>query len=203
MEPIYKANSLRGQAIGASFFTGFGALWIGLALYVRESLTPLNISLLSTGFVALALACFLLFWEARQWPARPEDPAIGKTFNRVNAAQWIAVFLVAFTFARLHMDAYLLSAITAIVGVHLFPLARLFRRKLHLVTGFAMVLWASITVLFVPVESMQSVTAIGTGMILWASAAISLTTGLIAAHRPAAASRRSSLSVGALNKIEM
>ena len=37
----------------------------------------------------LALACFLLFWEARQWPARPEDPAIGKTFNRVNAAQWL------------------------------------------------------------------------------------------------------------------
>jgi hypothetical protein len=196
MEPIYKANSLRGQAIGASFFTCFGALWIGLALYVRESLTPLNISLLSTGFVTLALACFLLFWEARQWPSRPEDPAVSKTFNRVNAAQWIAIVLVSYTFARLHMEAYVLSAITAIVGVHLFPLARLFRRKLHFVTGFAMVLWASITVLFVPIEHMQNITAIGTGIILWTSAAISLTTGLIAARRAPAstASSRSSLA---------
>ena len=202
MEPIYKANSLRGQAIGASFFTGFGALWIGLTLYVRESLTPLNISLLSTGFVTLALACFLLFWEARQWPARPEDPAVGKAFNRVNATQWIAIVLVSYSFARLHMDAYVLSAITAIVGVHLFPFARLFRRKLHFVTGFAMVLWASITVLFVPVEHMQGITAIGTGIILWTSAAISLTTGLIAA-RHAPASRYSSLTAARLNKIEL
>jgi hypothetical protein len=197
MEPIYKANSLRGQAIGASFFTGFGALWIGLALYVRESLTPLNISLLSTGFVALALACFLLFWEARQWPARPEDPAIGKTFNRVNAAQWIAIVLVSFTFARLHIDAYVLSAITAIVGVHLFPLARLFRRKLHFVTGFAMVLWASITVLFVPIEHMQNITALGTGFILWTSAAISLTTGLLAARRAPSSQAPSNSSLAA------
>jgi hypothetical protein len=183
MEPLHKANAFRGQAIGAAFFTGFGTLWIGLSLYIRQQLSPMNLSLLTTGFIALSIGCFLLYSEAKHWPSRPVDPATSRAFNRVNAAQWIAIILVAFTFARLRIDAYVLSAITAIVGVHLFPLATIFRRKLHMVTGIAMVLWASVTVLAVPVEHMQGVTALGTGIILWTSAAISLAAGIHAARR--------------------
>jgi hypothetical protein len=196
MDPIYKANALRGQAIGAAFFTGFGALWIGLSLYVRQLWTTTTACLLLAGFAVLASACLWLYRQARLWPSRPEDPAISRAFNRVNSAQWIAIFIVGFSFARLHINVYVISAITAIVGVHLFPLARLFRRKLHLASGIALVLWASATVLVVPIENLQGITAFGTGTILWLSAAISLSTGIFAARRKqaATASRQSTLA---------
>jgi hypothetical protein len=38
MKAIQTANQLSGRAIGALFFAGFGALWLLLALYVREQL---------------------------------------------------------------------------------------------------------------------------------------------------------------------
>jgi len=184
MKSTYTTNALRGQAIGAGFFTGFGAIWLGLSLYIREQWTPVNVSLLTTGLVALAIGCLMLFSESRQWPGEPEDPEASRTFHRVNTAQWIAIFAVSTIFGRWHLDAYVFSVITAIVGVHLFPLAKIFRRPRHLVTGLAMVLWASITVLFVPIEHMQGITALGTGTILWTSASLTVVTGLIAARRP-------------------
>jgi hypothetical protein len=176
------ANEFRGKAIGATFFTGFGAIWLGLSLYVRELLSTSTITLLVVGTLSLLLGCLWTYRQADLWPEVAEDPAMGRTFGRVNAAQWIAGAVVAFSFSRLHLDAYIPSAITAIVGIHLFPLAKLFRRKLHLVTGVVMVLWASVTVLAVPVEQLQGITALGTGIILWASAAISLSTGIAAAR---------------------
>jgi len=176
------ANDYRGKAIGAIFFTGFGAIWLALSLYVRELMTTVTVTLLVVGTLSLLLACFWTYRQADLWPEVARDPAIGRTFGRINAAQWIAGGLVAFSLARLHLDAYIPSAITAIVGIHLFPLAKLFRRKLHLVTGVVMVLWASLTVLAVPVEHMQGITAMGTGIILWASAAFSLSTGIATAR---------------------
>jgi hypothetical protein len=81
------------------------------------------------------------------------------------------------------MDSYVLSAITAIVGIHFFPLAKLFRYPLHNLTGAVLVVWASATVLLIPTDHLQGVTALGTGILLWASAAITLTLAIAAAQR--------------------
>jgi hypothetical protein len=113
----------------------------------------------------------------------PEDPARGRSFGRINVLQWIAVAIVAFSFAKLHMDAYVMSAITAIVGIHFFPLAKLFRYPMHNVTGAVLVLWASASVLFVPVDRLQGISALGTGIVLWLSAAITLTLAIAMARR--------------------
>jgi len=188
------ANEFRRKAIGATFFTGFGAIWLGLSLYAQELLSTTTVTLVVVGTLSLLLGCLWTYRHADLWPEVASDPAIGRTFNRVNAAQWIAGGLVAFSLARLHLDAYIPSAITAIVGIHLFPLAKLFRRRIHTVTGVAMVLWASFTVLVVPVEHMQGITALGTGIILWASAAISLLTGIASARSRNAAAADSSLT---------
>ena len=80
-----------------------------------------------------------------------------------------------------------MSAITAIVGLHMFPLARLFRYPLHNLTGGLLVAWAAVSVALVPVAEMQGTTALGTGMILWASAALTLAIALRASQQPAAA----------------
>jgi hypothetical protein len=115
----------------------------------------------------------------------PEDPAIGRAFGWINAIQWIAVGAVAFTFAKLHIDAYVMSAITAIVGLHLFPFARLFRNRLHYGTGALLVAWALASALLVPIDHMQGIAALGTGAILWLSAAVTLIIALQSARQSA------------------
>jgi hypothetical protein len=174
MEHTVTANQLSGRAIGSIFFAVFGALWITIALYVKQILTVDLAIGVAAVLAALLLSAVWLLRQAKLFPKLPENRAISREFNRINAIQWIAVGIVAFSFARLHIDAYVLSAITAIVGVHLFPLAKLFRYPLHNVTGAVLVAWASASVLLFSPDSLQGVTAIGTGIILWLSAATTL-----------------------------
>jgi len=168
------ANQLSGRATGALFFAGFGALWLLLALYVRQQLNPASISVIGFGLAALVAASVVLLRIVRRWPRVPDDPATGRAFARINAVEWIAVAAVAFTLARLHLDAYLMCAITAIVGLHMFPLARLFRYWPHYVAGAVMLAWAAASALMTPVGELQGTSALGTGMILWLSAAVTL-----------------------------
>jgi uncharacterized membrane protein YccF (DUF307 family) len=163
------ANQLSGRATGSFFFIGFGMLWLTLGLYLRQIISVGFLTGITAGLAVLMLAAFWLLRQARRYLKMPDDPARNRAFHRINAIQWTAVILVSFIFARLHIDAYVLSAITAIVGIHLFPLAKLFRHPMHNVTGAALVAWASASVLLVPAEHLQGVTALGTGIRLSSS----------------------------------
>ena len=187
------ANQLSGRATGSFFFIGFGMLWLTLGLYLRQIISFLLLTGISAGLAGLLLAAFWLLRQARRYPRMPDDPARNRAFHRINAIQWTAVIIVSFTFARLHIDAYVLSAITAIVGIHLFPLAKLFRYPMHNVTGAALVVWASASVSLVPAEHLQGVTALGTGILLWMSAATTLTLAAVAIRRSSPAANSSSL----------
>jgi hypothetical protein len=181
------SNQLKGRATGALFFAGFGTLWLTLALYLRQSLNVMAMVTISVGLMVLVSAIAWLFRLAGRFPKVEEDPARSKAFNRINAIQWIAVAVVAFTFGRLHWDAYVVSAITAIVGIHMFPLARLFRYPVHYVTGGVLVLWAAVSAFAFPTDQMQGSTAIGTGVILWFSAATTLAMAVTLALKPRSA----------------
>jgi uncharacterized membrane protein YccF (DUF307 family) len=187
MTTTLTANQLSGRATGSLFFTGFGMLWLTLGLYLRQIVSTVFLTGISAGLAILLLAAFWLLRQARRYPKMPEDTARNRTFHRINAIQWAAVIVVSIAFARLHMDAYVLSAITAIVGIHLFPLAKLFRYPMHYVTGAALVAWASASVLLVPAEHLQGVTALGTGILLWISAVITLTLAAVAIRRNSSA----------------
>ena len=150
---IQTANQLSGRATGAIFFSAFGALWILLSLYAKEQLNAATVSSVMAGLALLLLAATKLIRESKNWPRVPDDPAMGRAFAWINAVQWVAIAAVAFGFAKLHIDAYVMSAITAIVGLHLFPLARLFRYTPHYATGTVLVVWAAASALFVPVDT--------------------------------------------------
>ncbi|MGD0546322.1 MAG: hypothetical protein ABR991_00660 [Terracidiphilus sp.] len=182
---IQTANQLSGRAIGALFFAGFGALWIALALYALERLNVATISGVVLGLAVLVWTALSLLRAAKRWPRVPDDPAMGRAFAWINAIEWVAVAIVAFTLTKLHLDAYVMCAITAIVGVHLFPLARLFHYPLHYWSGAVLVAWASASAVLVPKEHLQGVSALGTGAILWGSAAFTLALAFQAARQSA------------------
>lgn len=174
MRNLPTANQLSGRAIGSIFFAVFGALWILLSLYVKQILGVVTVSWVALDLLVLLTTAIWLLRQAKRFPKAPEDPARNRAFKRINAAQWIAIFLVAFAFGRLHLDAYVMSAITAIVGLHLFPLAKLFRYPLHYITGAVLVAWGGGSVLFVSAQHLQGTVALGTGIILWLSAFMTL-----------------------------
>jgi hypothetical protein len=185
MTPALTANQLSGRAIGSLFSTGFGTLWLMLALYVRERLSigaVVGVVLVAAGLTATALN---LMRHARRFPRVPEDMRVKRMFLWINGAQWLAIFLLLTTLNKLHLEVYDVTAIAAIVGVHVFPLAKLFRYKMHYATGAALLLWVAGTLFFVPAQRLQGMTALGTGVILWLSSAITLVLAfLVARHAP-------------------
>jgi hypothetical protein len=184
MQNMQTANQLSGRAIGSLFFAVFGAIWIALSLYALQWLRAATVSVVLLALVGLVLAALHLLRQAKRWPRVPDDPAMGRAFGWINAVQWIAVAIVAITLANLHLDAYVMCAITAIVGLHMFPLARLFRYPLHYATGAVLVAWAIGSAVLVPTENMQGVAALGTGILLWLSSAVTLAFAWQAARQP-------------------
>jgi len=184
MTSFPNANQLRGRAIGSIFFACFGVGWLFLALTAKQQISPSTVSAAMLGLVVLLLGAFTLIRAASRYPRAPRDAAMWRAFVWINAIQWTAIAVVAFSFARLHIDAFVICAITAIIGLHMFPLARLFRYPVHNITGTALVLWAAGSALYLPTAQMQGTTALGTGCILWLSAAATLVLAFRAMRQP-------------------
>jgi hypothetical protein len=184
MTRFENANQLRGRATGSMILAGFGGIWLGLGFYAKEMLTAAMILYLAAGLLMLLAGSAKLMRAAGRLPRQPENSTQGRVFGWINALQWLAIFIVVQILTRLHLDVYTVSAIAGIVGLHFFPLAKLFRNHMHYVTGSAMVLWAAGTALWAPLGQIQGDAAMGAGVILWASAATTLAISLIAVRRP-------------------
>lgn len=186
MQKELTANQIGGRAVGALFFAGFGVLWLLLGLYAKERLSAVPVTMVVCGAVVLCVSALTLLRRAKGLPREADDPKIARAFKWINIVQWAAVAVVAFTFARLEIDAYVMSAITAIVGLHMFPLARLFWYRMHYLTGGVLVAWAAASVFLFTTDAMQGSTALGTGAILWLSALMTLGLALRAVRAQAA-----------------
>lgn len=185
MKTSQTANQLMGRATGSMVLTGFGSLWLVLSLYARHLLRAGAIAAVGAGFAVLLTASLVLFRRARLWPREANDPRLRRNFNLVNVIQWSAIFVTLFVLARLHLDVYSTTAITAIVGLHMFPLARLFHYPLYHAAGALLVIWAAACAVIVPAANLESTTGMGTGVILWFCAAVTLTISLQAARQRA------------------
>lgn len=182
---IENANQLHGRATGAMIMTGFGALWLLLNLYARQMLSAANVAGVAAAVLAMVSGIVCLRRQAARWPRVPSNAASWRAFGWIVALEWIAVFVAWIILGYLHLDVYGVSATVGIVGLHFFPLARLFRYPPHYVTGALMTLFAAWTALFVPLGQVQGAAALGAGFILLASAAVTLALAFYAVSRRA------------------
>jgi len=164
--------------VGVGVISVFGALWFLFGLAAGQTLSATTGALLGGGLLALVVLALTLSRRAAALPRSEADPErarqVGRGFGRVNALQWVAITVTAIVLGRLHLDAYIPAAVTLIVGLHFFPLGRLFRYPQHYITGTVLVVWAVDCLAFVPRETLQSTTAFGTGAILWVSSVVTL-----------------------------
>ena len=185
MEGFQSTEAISGRAIGVLFFAAFGSLWLctGLAAMHR-----LNIV---TG-AGVVLVLVLLIVPAsrllRQVPQSAgidleQEARIKRTFNRVNSVQWIAILVGVVLLNLFQKGAFIVPMIATIVGLHLFPLAHLFRYTAHYVTGMLLILWSAWVVFQLGPDEIASAGAIGTSVILLASAVYTLIGATRAAAR--------------------
>lgn len=185
-------EAISGRATGALFFSGFGCLWLctGLAAMHRLNLiSGLFVAILLIGLVGPAILLLKRIPKAGQ-VSRAGDEQISKTFNRVNMIQWVGVAAAVLLLNIVHKPEFIVPAIAIIVGLHLFPLAKLFQYPAHYVTGTLLVVWSVGVVLLFSKEKIASIGALGTAAILLLSAAYTLTTATLAARQVLQASER-------------
>ena len=172
------AEMVSGRATGVLFFSGFGSLWLFNGLTAMHRLSEIGVVAILTIAVALIFpALRLLQMASKTIPSIPESPAAlakKREFYRVNAIQWIAIVAAVFLFNLLHRPEFLAPVIAFIVGMHLFPLAKLFNYPAHNITGTLLVLWSTAIVALLPDADLPSMGAIGAAVILLGSAAYTL-----------------------------
>lgn len=181
------AEAVAGRATGVLFFTGFGALWLCIGLGALGRLNLLNGIAVFIILAALAIPAIGLLRQARKLPGETPDAErdrrIGRTFGWVNTIQGIAIFAAVVFFIVFKQPAYIVPAIAIIVGLHLFPLARLFQYHAHYVTGALLVVYSAGTVLLLSKEQIPGFGALGTAIILLGSATYTLISAALAVRR--------------------
>ena len=175
-----------GRATGVLFFAGFGSLWLFNGLAALHRVSGIAIAAILTIAAALIVPALRLLQHtaSKTSPSLPESlEALAKKreFYRVNVIQWIAIVGAVVLFNMIHRPEFLAPVIAFIVGMHLFPLAKLFNYPAHNVTGILLVLWSTAVVAFLSNADLPAAGAIGAAVILLGSAAYTL----ISAYRRA------------------
>ena len=179
MDRSQSAEAIAGRATGALFFIGFGSLWLSTGLSALHRLN--SVSAGGVAIIALALAMPAVRLLRRAGKASQlatsvaEQAKVKRVFRIVNIIQWSGVVAAAILLTIFQLQLFIVPAIATIVGLHLFPLARVFHYPLHYVTGALLLLWSAGVVLALPQEKLPSVGALGTAAILLVSAAYTLT----------------------------
>lgn len=176
-------NHVSGMAKGGMFMAFFGGVWFFFALQARGILALENLIGVAVVVILLFVLAVYVVRSARDWPQVVEDPAVRRAFFGANAAQWLGGFALFFVLRWLHLSDYFLSGLTAIVGLHFFPLARIYRNPASYATGVLLVVWSAASIIYVPLDRLPSITGFGTGLMLWQSSAMVLSVALAAVRQ--------------------
>ena len=177
-----------GISIGNLFIGVFGMCWILLGLGLvgamnsttitlsAARMNPLLITLLSCYLAILVFSSLYIMRRTcgsldRSDANRAMRTKINGQFGLINLVQWGAIFAAFYALPRLGLGDWILPAIILIVGIHFFPLARLFNAPRHYVTGAVMAAWAILYPALFSAGKGGSIGAVGAGAILWTTTA--------------------------------
>ena len=204
-----------GISIGNLFLGFFGMVWIVLGLMAvgntnlpvltlsTDKISPLTLTLLS-GFLALLVAASIYTMRRtyglldRSDANKATQKKINRRFGLVNFVQWGLIFAAVSGLSHLGLSDWIMPTIILIVGIHFFPLARLFENRAHYITGAVIVAWAIVyPIVFSPGKG-DPIGAWGMGAILWASAAFMCRRAFLLLRRiPAAGPEKGTIPNGA------
>ncbi|GIP26319.1 hypothetical protein J23TS9_14490 [Paenibacillus sp. J23TS9] len=175
-----------GAANGVMFMTFFGALWASIGIIGSHGLGEPWLLVLS-GIVTLILliGAISLFGKARNMKhaATPDEREQRRNINRkfgLNVGlEGLAIFIASVICNMINYFEIFFPIMAIIVGIHFFPLARLFRENFYYGTGITLCILGVIT-FFLPMNAtVNNVSLIATSTFIGFSSALTLwVTGL-------------------------
>ncbi|MFE6076495.1 DUF7010 family protein [Paenibacillus sp. NPDC057886] len=175
-----------GAANGVMFMTFFGALWASIGIIGSHGLGD-PWSLVLSGIMTLILlsGAISLFGKARNMnhAATPEEIEqrrnINRKFGLVFGLEGLAIFIASVICNMINYFEVFFPIMAIIVGIHFFPLARLFRENFYYGTGITLCILGVIT-FFLPINAtVNNVSLIATSTFIGFSSALTLwVTGL-------------------------
>jgi len=174
---------MRGRAVGAIVCAGFGAY----ALYWWTEAAIQGERRLWFGTIAVVTA-ILIVWAIANLVTLSHEPKVVLDkrlvrFYRIGYALIVATEGAAISvggpiLGHLHRPELLGQWIGAVVGIHFFPLGKLFKMPLYYLTGAAISLAALGSLLISRGSLSSAICAGGTGIALWITAVVILTRNL-------------------------
>ena len=168
------------RAFGAMIFTVFGSLWLEAWVWFAERNRGWLYVLVGAVGVGLFGAALRIYRRNRPADsAKPESDVErrnNRLFHIINFGQWAVILVGVNVLNNTGLGAWDIPFIILVIGAHFLPLAHLFKRPTHYVTGVALVLFA-VGYPLTAAGPQSSVGPFGAGLILWASALWALITG--------------------------
>ena len=159
-------------------FAGVGMVWIVASLTCAGRLTPRTLTLCSMLGASALVVYLALLRRAPRLPGQlitPHEKArLRRIVTAINILEWVAVATAFAVLMLVHLPEYIPTAAGIIVGLYLYPIASALRAPLHNVTATLLVGWNTTALALLTRWRQVTVGAAGTGVILLASAAVTL-----------------------------
>ncbi|HLX40135.1 MAG TPA: hypothetical protein VKR42_06360 [Ktedonobacteraceae bacterium] len=141
-EMALSRSAVLGIASGILFMTFFGAIWGFTSAAFMSGVFQIGafllVGLVTLGFFAMG-GLLICYARSLSKTVSPEDAATGKRtskwFGIVFGTEIMLIALASIVLPIFQLDRFIPPATALIVGMHFFPLARLFRVSLYSITG--------------------------------------------------------------------
>jgi hypothetical protein len=189
-----------GIASGVFFMAFFGALWglmsTGYLSGGAQIAAFVLIGVVTLGLVAAGVTIVRYANTLPDWLSSREGEQGSRTFiyfGIVFGVEFALIAVIAFWLARLQAFPFISAAVALIVGIHFFPLARLFRVPGYWITGAALCILALVAIagllLDLPLDGESPYhwslfVGIGATLVLWLTGGYIAVIGLHLWQRP-------------------
>lgn len=179
MDAGEEGGIILGRGIGNVMVTFFGGVWLALSLLAAKEFSWWAITTFAVCFMGLYAGSVILIRRGRklasQAPVRRRMPAaMRKQFLWAVAAEIVGCLAVASVCNWLGTYAYIAPGIALIVGLHFIPLAKIFRTPAYYLTAAAIIACCAASWIFLRAQRMDEAAGVGTGVVLWLTAAYDL-----------------------------
>jgi hypothetical protein len=174
-----QAQAVIGAGRGALVEAMFGAGWLGWGLGEAKVFNGFTGPLF--GFMTLLLPACSIYVLRRGRMLRRKYPATGAStrttlrwYLLVVLTEIVAVLLAMSLANRLHRADLATDWCAMVVGLHFFPLAKIFRAAHFVVLGTLMTLWCALCWTLFRSNALVISVSLGTGILLWGGCVFAL-----------------------------
>jgi len=179
---------MRGRAAGIVILGYFALAWAGwgTSTGVPAAVRAAVLTAAGLAFLVLAVGAVVLYQRAAALPAT-QDPSrgrsIGRRFGIIVAVEFIGLIIIARILAVSGHDQLIAAAICLGVGIHFFPLRRLFDVPIYDLTDAVLCGLALLTAVIAPLAGWPALWTMlpgfGAAVVLYATSAVLLRTHLL------------------------